>query len=104
MAVTIIASELATTLNIVNDDERVARLLEYASAIVQEYTRESIYPGGVENVAVERVAGWLHQRSATGNLEQQVGDLHVKFPVGMSPLRNSGAMSILSPFKQRRAI
>ena len=104
MAVTLTSSELQNILGL-DSAATAQRLLAVASGVVADYVQENMtIPAGVEDEAVIRCAGYLNQRPVSGATRQRVGDLEVEYRnAGMSPLRNSGAMALLSPFKQRRA-
>ena len=83
------------------------RLFETASALVTEYTRGSTIPSGLENEAVVRVMGWLYSTAKRdgGIKSQKVDDLSIEFySSSKNVMRNSGAVYLLSPFIQRRAI
>ena len=103
MAVTLQASELQSLLGV--DVDTATRLLNVASPIVEEYTRGSTVPGGVENEAVIRCAGYLHGQPKPGIKRESAGPLSVSYAAdNTSALRHSGAMALLSSFKQRRAV
>ena len=104
MAITITSSELQTILGL-DSASTAQRLLAVASGVVADYVQmNTSIPAGIEDEAMLRVAGYLNQRPAPWISSQKVGDLQVDFHGGVSPLRNSGAMALLSPFKQRRAV
>ena len=88
-------------------DDRAAALGEMASALVERFAPDA--PQAVRNEAVIRVAGWTYAR--------QPRDIQaLSFANGMSlnfrersiaspdALRNSGARSLLSPWRARRAL
>ena len=117
MAVTITVAELANVLGNYNVPDytpgtdptpiivqKAERLLPIASALVEEYCRGSACPGAVMNEAVVRVSGWLNSMVlSTGIKSQKVDDLEVEyFASQRSALKNSGAESLLTRFKQRR--
>ena len=77
------------------------RLLEVCTELVNKYASEA--PDAVANEAVIRTAGWLLEQPP-GVMSQSVGGgFDIQYRGGTSPLRNSGAMALLSPFKKRRA-
>ena len=99
MAVTITAQELEGLIG--SDGTGAARLLEVCTEMVNDYASE--VPDAIANEAVIRTAGWLVEQPP-GIMSQSVGDgLSIDYRGGTSPLRNSGAMALLSPFKKRRA-
>ncbi|MYC28154.1 MAG: hypothetical protein F4X63_09220 [Nitrospira sp. SB0662_bin_26] len=115
MAITITGLEVFQELNLDDFitetdtlDTKGQRLFDVASAIVQEYTRGSTVPDAIENEAVVRVTGWIHStRKRDGGIKsQKVDDLEVEYfsnhKTGV--LKHSGAETLLSPFKQRRAL
>ena len=100
MAVTITASELASALGV--DAGTATRLLEVATELVERYA--PLAPGVVQDEAVVRTSSWLHQAPAAGQISESVGDLSTRWSASsMSALRHSSAMSLLSPWKRRRA-
>ena len=116
MAITILWSDVASELGIsvpnpipdplTGELKTLERLFSVASAIITEYGRDSSIPGGIENEAVVRLTGFLanNARTSGGVKSQKVDDLTVEyFANHKSALRNSGAETLLSRFKQRRA-
>ena len=102
--VTISASELATAAGITV--EVAERLLPVATAMVIRYAPDA--PSVLLNEGVIRVSGWLSGRTATGATSEalEVGAFRSETrhsPSQQGALRFSGAMSLLSPWKQRRA-
>ena len=77
-----------------------ARLGPVASALVENYA--SAAPESIKDEAVIRAAGWL-RANRPGLRKVGVGGVDIEYSGGLSALRNSGAMSLLSPFKIRRA-
>lgn len=100
MAVKISATELASA---VGFSETIAtRLLPVATALVNAYAPTA--PDAISDEAVIRAAGWLHGQPKTGAVAQQQGDVRDEFLFEASGvLTHSGAKSLLSPFKRRRA-
>lgn len=98
MAVTITAQELAAAIG--SDSPSGARLLEVCTEMVNDYASD--VPDAIANEAVIRTAGYLHE-VPPGIMSQSVEDVGSIAYKGTNPLRASGAMSLLSPFKKRRA-
>ena len=89
----------------VGSSEDVAgRLGPVAAALVERYAGGA--PGAVKDESVIRAAGWLHESKpglADSKLSAGSADIAKTFSPGLSALRHSGAMSLLSPWKVRRA-
>ena len=103
MAVTLQASELETLLGVNLDT--ATRLLNVASSLVEQYVRGSTVSGGVMNEAALRVAGYLHGQPKPGIKRESAGPLSVSYAAdNTSALRHSGAMALLTSYKQRRAL
>ena len=102
MAVTITATELATAIG--SDTATATRLLPVVTEAVQEYA--GLAPINISNEAAIRVGAWLYSHPADGLTENQVGDVRARFTGGsmLSPLRFSGGMALLSPYKQRTGV
>ena len=95
MAVTLTADQLASAIRItlpLNTTlaARVESLLGAATAMVQEYAGEA--PSAVQNEAVIRVCGYMHDNDPARN--RRFSDV----------LALSGAASILAMFRVQRAI
>ena len=93
MAVTLTAAELAAALRLSDSPEETAeatRLLAYATEAVTRHV--STAPDVVHNEAVRRLAGYLYDMPEAGR-----GDGYA------NALRNSGAASILLPYRKHRA-
>ena len=95
MAVTLTADELASAIRItlplnVTLAARVGSLLGAATAMVEEYAGAA--PAVVQNEAVIRVAGYMHDNDPARN--RRFSDV----------LALSGAASILAMFRVQRAI
>ena len=93
MAVTITAADLATAIRLGTSTEETAqatRLLAVATAIVERYAQSA--PEAVQNQAVVQVAGYLYDQPAAS---QGAGTANA--------LRNSGAASLLTPWRSIRA-
>ena len=105
MAVTITAAELAEDIGstaAVSD-----RLLLVVTDLVEAYAPDA--PDAVSNEAAIRCAGWLADTpsSAVARSDAVVGSVETEMEYGpalrYSALRASGAMGLLSGWKQRRA-
>ena len=93
MAVTLTETELAAALRMGDAAEETAeatRLLAYASEAVTKHAGDA--PDIAQNEASIRLAGYLYDQPFAPR-----GDGH------SAALRNSGAASILSPYRVRRA-
>ena len=100
MAVTITAQALANQLGA--DSTTALRLLEVSTALVELYAPAA--PEAVQNEAAIRCAGWLYEQPAAAITRESEGEISSSFAVAsMSALRNSGAMALLSVWKERRA-
>ena len=98
MAVTITAQGLRQFTG--TDIETATRLLAVSTEMVNDYASD--VPDAVADEAVIRLAGYLHE-VPPGIMSQSVEDVGSLAYKGTSPLRSSGAMALLSPFKKRRA-
>ena len=100
MAVTLTLADLAAALAV--NDELAARLHPVAVALVERYAPDA--PEAVANEAAIRCAGWLLETPAGAVRSETTGDVRTTFDGARSlgALRNSGAMSLLSPWKVRR--
>ena len=76
------------------------RLGPVVAALVERYAEHA--PDAVKDEAVIRSAGWLNA-SKPGLRKVNVSNIDIEFSVGQSALRLSGSMSLLSPWKVRRA-
>ena len=105
MAITISTMELVNALDLgVNIVERFRPVGE---ALIEEYVRGSTIPAGIENEALVRLVGFLASTAKIhqGVKSQQVDDLKVEyFSNHKVAMKNSGAESLLTRFKQRRAV
>ena len=102
MAVTITAAELQAAIG--SDLATATRLRSVVTEAVPEYA--GLAPINISNEAAIRVgAGWLFSHPSDGLNTNTIGDLTARFSGGsmLSPLRYSGAMALLSPYKERRA-
>ena len=85
----------------VGASESVAgRLGPVVAAIVERFAPGA--PAAVKSEAVIRASGWL-QRSKPGLRKIGISSIDIEYASGQSALRNSGAMSLLTGFKIRRA-
>ena len=76
------------------------RLGPVVAELVEQYASGA--PAILKSESVIRAAGWL-QRSKPGLRKIGISSVDIEYASGQSALRNSGAMSLLSPFKIRRA-
>ena len=100
MAVTILAADVAAAAQL--DEPTGTRLLAVATALVERFAPDA--PEAIQNEAAIRVCGWL-AHTAPGSIAQvTTGPRTTEYAVGQKgALRHSGAMSLLSPWKVRRA-
>ena len=87
------------------DAETATRLLKLATEIVTRYVNNSDTPETITNEACIRLSGWLYESPANRTSQIGIGpDISLRFNLShLSALRHSGAMSLLSPYKRRRA-
>ena len=83
-----------------SSEEVAGRLGPVVAALVAQYASGA--PAAVKSEAVIRASGWL-QRTKPGLRKIGISSVDIEYASGQSALRNSGAMSLLSPFKIRRA-
>ena len=76
------------------------RLGPVVAELVERYASGA--PAAVKSEAVIRAAGWLHGNKP-GLRKVNVRSVDIEYSGGQSALRHSGAMSLLSGFKIRRA-
>ena len=103
MPVTLTTAQLMSATNMSMDDSQ--RLLPVASALVASYAGTST-PDAILDEAVVRCASWLWTRPADGMAANRVGDRSIRFAdvvSAQSPLRFSGARSLLAPWRKPRA-
>ena len=100
MALTLTAAELAEVIGV--DSAAAARLLPVATALVTRYAPDA--PAAISNEAAIRCAGWLAEQPSAAIRSETEGDVSTSYAPSMqSALRHSGAMSLLSTWKVRRA-
>ena len=100
MALTITAAQLAEAVGL--DSKTAGRLLAVAAALVNRFAPDA--PDAISNEAAIRTAGWLAEQPAAAITSETEGDIRTSYAPSMqSALRHSGAMSLLSPWKNRRA-
>ena len=100
MAVTIDAAALATATG--SDNATATRLLPVVMALVNRYAPAA--PDAVANEAAIRAAAWLIEHPAASVRSESAGDISTSYaPTMTSALRASGAMSLLSGWRIRRA-
>ena len=86
------------------DGAPAARLGPVGAAMVQEYSPGAPQP--IRDEAVIRTAGWLYESTpGLADSKMSAGPVEVSktFSPGLSALRHSGAMALLSRWKVRRA-
>ena len=104
MAVTLTAQEAGPlwTGRPAEDMDRVESILAAASAIVLKYAPDA--PDAVANEAVIRLGGYLAQSDFGGYRSESIGPRSVSYTTNHQAMfRNSGAMALLTRYKQRRA-
>ena len=102
MAVTLTSTELEDAVPSIDDTVQADRLLDVATELVNGFA--PLAPDAVANEAVIRTAGWLSGKPSDSVRGQSVGDIEIQYASSeQSALRHSGAMSLLSRWKVRRA-
>lgn len=85
-----------------DDDNVVARLGAAASALVERHAPGA--PQAIRDEALIRCAGWLRESPVSGARREAEGEIATSFSPAMTgALRASGAMSLLAPWRVRRA-
>ena len=83
-------------------DDRANALGATASALVEQYAPSA--PQAVKNESTIRTAGYLTEHPSAAVRQDTVGEVAVAYAATHTgALRHSGAMSLLSPWKKRRA-
>ena len=98
----ITAAELATAIG--SDVALATRLLAVVSELVERYAPDA--PEPIKNEAIIRAAGWLHESKPSNVRRKQIGEITIERVPGLlaqNPLRVSGGLAILGPYKRRRA-
>ena len=100
------AAKLATLVNLRAEDAQL--LLDAATSLCVSYLRGGECPSAVMDEAVIRTAGHIHSRQGFGTVEgpMQVGGSNVGINLtskAVSPVRQSGAGALLSPYVRRTA-
>ena len=73
-----------------------------AAEMIQDYAPAA--KQFVKDNALMRLVGWLLEHPSAGTRSESTGDIRTSYTTGeYSPLRHSGAMALLSPYKVRRA-
>lgn len=87
----------------VGTDDEAQRLAAAASALVERYAPGA--PQALRNEAVIRCAGWLREAPSGPVRSEATGEIRTSFDreSARSALRGSGAMSLLTTWKVRRA-
>ena len=97
---TVDAATLAAAAQLTGKD--AARLLAVAMALVEQYAPGA--PEAIQNEATVRTAGWLGHTPVGSISRIQTGPRETEYTPGQTgALRHSGAMSLLAPWKVRRA-
>ena len=83
-------------------DTRIEALGATAAGLVEDFAPGA--PATIKNEAVIRCAGWLSEQAKAGIRSETTGDITTDYAISNTgALRYSGAMSLLSPWKVRRA-
>ena len=100
MAVSLTVADLESGAGLTS--AQATRLLPVATALVQQYAPSA--PTEIQNEAVIRLCGHLRQ-APNGLRKLDTGRVSIEYDTagGRAPLRQSGAASLLSPWKRRRA-
>ena len=78
------------------------RLHPVAVALVEQYAPAA--PESVQNLAVERIAGWLASQPYAAVTSEGTGDISTSYAVNnVCALRHSGAAGLLTHWRIRRA-
>ena len=94
------AAELAEALGV--NPALADRLHPVVVALVQRYAPAA--PESIQREAAIRCAGWLSEASMGGQRSEEQDDIRTTYtPAATGPLRASGAMALLSAWKERRA-
>ena len=100
MAVTLTATQLSAAIK--QPQDTAERLLPVVTELVENYAEHA--PEPVQNEAAIRAAGYLAQQPSDARRSTTVGGVSSSWAAThVSALRHSGAMSLLSPWKRRRA-
>ena len=84
------------------DAAEVRRLGAAASALVERYAPGAPVP--IKDEAVIRCSGWMRESPSSGARSEREGEIGTSYtPAATGALRASGGMSLLSPWKVRRA-
>ena len=99
-------AKLATLLRIENTDDG-QRLLDAATQLCKAYLRGGVCPNSVMDEAIIRTAGHINSRQGFGTVQGMVkasSETQVMLnSKAVSPVRQSGAGALLSPFVRRTA-
>ena len=99
MALTLTESDLADA---IGDADAAKRLLPVVTELVNEYAPDA--PDALANEAAIRAAAWLRDAPADGARRSVAGPVSVTYNTGnQNALRHSGAASLLTRWKKRRA-
>ena len=86
-------------------DDRIAALGEAASALVERFAPDA--PQAIRNEATIRAAGWMHAREPRPVQAISLDTVRIDFRerfFAPNALVNSGARSLLQPWRVRRAL
>lgn len=86
-------------------DDRAAALGEAASALVERFAPDAPQP--IKNEAVIRLSGWMHAREPKPVQSVSVESIRLDFRerfFAPNAMVNSGARSLLMPWRVRRAL
>ncbi|MCY4002501.1 MAG: hypothetical protein OXF33_02155 [Rhodospirillales bacterium] len=100
MAVTLSVDDLRAAIG--SDLDTATRLLPVATELVERFAPDA--PESIQNEGTIRVAGWLAEAPSSGVRSEAVGDIRTSWsPSSPVPMRASGAMALLAPWKSREA-
>ena len=95
MAVNLTVAQLRNAVRVddsTSETERLTAMLETATAMVNNYAPESDVPAAIGNEAVIRIVGYLYDSPQASRNSAYA-----------NAMRNSGASTLLAPYKARRA-
>ena len=97
---TLTAADVVAALGVT--EGRAETLLATAAALVERFAPDA--PSAITREAQLRACGWLAQAPSGGQRSEEQGDIRTAYtPAATGALRASGAMALLSPWKNRRA-
>ena len=96
----VMADDLASSLGVPLAE--ATRYLAVSTALIEKYAPGA--PQDVKDEATIRTSTYLHQQPAASIKSDSAGPFTVAYnPMSLSPLRASGSMALLTPWKIRRA-